>query len=146
MDNAVIQMEYWSPEDHFAGLCSPDEVGRPRPPVREAKRLARHATPQAIRALIDVVTNSDDDTARIKAAEALLNRGWGKAEQAMTVDAKTEVRVVVDWATSDRLSYAKPAEVVEMAPAPAIEADPPPKDWKPDDASPFVRAARLDPE
>lgn len=74
----VVNIEYWTLDDHEAGLCRPAEVGRRKPAVREAKRLAQQATPLAIRALIDVATTSPDPGAKVKAAQALLDRGWGR--------------------------------------------------------------------
>ena len=51
--------------------------GRPKNHVH-IRELAREATDTAIRTLTDVCENSTNDRARVAAAEALLNRGWGK--------------------------------------------------------------------
>lgn len=117
-----------------------------------AKTLAQRHTAAAIQTLLDVATNSDDDNAKIKAAQALLDRGWGKAEQSMQIQSEQKVIVLPAWAAEERLRYAQAgAEVIEMAGntytnpefnKPAAEPDPQPEPWKPDDATPFVRAAR----
>lgn len=81
----MVSIEYWTLEDHESGLCRPDEIGRKKPPVREAKRLAQQATPMAIRALIDVATQTTDPSAKVKAAQALLDRGWGKPTETLSI-------------------------------------------------------------
>ena len=142
-ENNVIEMEFWTPEDLLAGLCSLAEVGRPKPPIREARRLAQQATPKAIQALIAVAEQNDDLPAKVKAAQAILDRGWGKAEVTQ-VNINPPEREWPEWLTSRRLAYqessqyaedivplelqGRPREVVEVlaAPAPAPFIPPPP--------------------
>lgn len=82
MNLATIRaIEYWTLMDHQIGLCTPNEIGRKKPPVQEAKRLAQQATPMAIKALIDVAVQDRDPVAKVKAAQTLLDRGWGKATE-----------------------------------------------------------------
>lgn len=56
--------------------------GRPRLPedIKHVRELARQYTDQAIQALITVL-ESDSMSAKVAAANVLLDRGWGKAEQ-----------------------------------------------------------------
>ena len=56
--------------------------GRPKQSV-QLKELAREQTAKAIKTLVDVMDNSDRDAARVRAAEILLDRAWGRAPQAM---------------------------------------------------------------
>lgn len=50
------------------------------------KELAREYTPQAIAALVKVLTTSDSDTAIVSAANSLLDRGYGKPSQVLAGD------------------------------------------------------------
>lgn len=52
--------------------------GRPRG-VGEVRDLAREQTGTAIATLTDICRNGKSESARVSAAEALLNRGWGRA-------------------------------------------------------------------
>lgn len=52
--------------------------GRPKALV-EVVRLAREHTVEAVEALVDIMRHSDKDQARVAAANAILDRGWGKA-------------------------------------------------------------------
>lgn len=58
------------------------------PATEDIKELARAATPQAIRALIEIVQDSDaSHGARISAATALLDRAHGKPHQSVDMTA-----------------------------------------------------------
>jgi hypothetical protein len=111
--------------------------------VIHARRLAQHATPLAIKALIDVAEQQGDLPAKVKAAQAILDRGWGKPEVTQ-VNINPPEREWPTWLTSRRLAYQEssryaedivplelqnaPREVLEMAPAsaPAPFIPPPP--------------------
>lgn len=54
--------------------------------IREA---ARTYAEQAIEALADIAENGDSEAARVSAANSLLDRGWGKSEASMKVEATT---------------------------------------------------------
>jgi hypothetical protein len=58
--------------------------GRPKLPedVKHVRELARQYTAQAVAALVEVL-ESDSASGKVAAANALLDRGWGKAEQAI---------------------------------------------------------------
>jgi hypothetical protein len=64
--------------------------GRPRTVLANGKTLremAREHTEVALNALIEVVTSDKtSDTARVTAAQALLDRGWGKPTQPISGD------------------------------------------------------------
>lgn len=53
------------------------------PEIKHVRELARSYTERAIAALVEVL-NSDSASARVAAANALIDRGWGKAEQPIT--------------------------------------------------------------
>lgn len=57
--------------------------GRPKV-VAEVRELARSYTEQAIVSLAQIATTGESEAARVSAAVALLDRGWGKAAQAIT--------------------------------------------------------------
>jgi hypothetical protein len=62
--------------------------GRPKEIV-EVKELARQHTPEAIATLARIMMNAKAmDAARVAAANALLDRGWGKAAQSLDVTVK----------------------------------------------------------
>lgn len=52
-----------------------------RPHWAAVKDLARQYTVEAIQALYNVMTNSKNDRAKVAAADAILDRGWGKPAQ-----------------------------------------------------------------
>lgn len=60
--------------------------GRPKD-LADVQKLARAHTVSAITTLAEIMTNTDaGDRARTSAAEALLNRGWGKPAQPIDGD------------------------------------------------------------
>lgn len=67
----------------------PGQSGNPggRPPlppeIKHVREMARAYTEQAIAALVEVLA-SDSASARVAAANALIDRGWGKSEQPIT--------------------------------------------------------------
>ena len=69
--------------------------GRPKVP-EEVKQMFREATPKACEVLCQIIGDEDArDSDRIKAAEVILDRAWGKAVQAVDVDAKNIPQVVI---------------------------------------------------
>ena len=72
------------------GGVSPNPGGRPAV-VGELQELARIHTSQALMTLVEVMNNSDaPPAARVTAATALLDRGYGKPTQ--SVESKIEVQ------------------------------------------------------
>jgi hypothetical protein len=62
--------------------------GRPKE-VGEVRDLARQYTPQAIEALQTIMNEQEAPaSARVAAAEALLNRGWGRPTQPIGGDSE----------------------------------------------------------
>jgi hypothetical protein len=60
--------------------------GRPKlpPDVKHVRELARVYTSEAVETLAKVMKTSNSDSARVSAANVLLDRGWGKPEQPLT--------------------------------------------------------------
>lgn len=73
------------PDGTFEPGQSGNMSGRPRALV-EVVRLAREATGEAIKELRRIAKKSKSDSARVAAAQALLDRGWGKAPQTINID------------------------------------------------------------
>jgi hypothetical protein len=75
--------------------------GRPRE-TGEIRDLARQYTPQAIEALQAIMNEQQAPaSARVAAAEALLNRAWGRPTQMIAGDEDAgPVEMVVRWAGS----------------------------------------------
>ncbi|GLT02955.1 hypothetical protein GCM10007897_43860 [Sphingobium jiangsuense] len=62
--------------------------GRPKiklPDGRTLTDLAREHTLEAVETLVDVMRNGDTSSARVAAADKILNRGWGAAPQTITL-------------------------------------------------------------
>lgn len=69
--------------------------GRPKIPD-DVKQMFREATPRACEVLCQIINDeSARDSDRIKAAEVIMDRAWGKAVQAVDVDAKNIPQVVI---------------------------------------------------
>jgi hypothetical protein len=59
--------------------------GEPNKASKTLKELAREYTPEALAALVDAMRN-ETGTARITAANAILDRGYGKPSQVLAGD------------------------------------------------------------
>ena len=68
----------------FAPGASGNAGGRPKA-AESVVELARSYTTEAIEALARIMRDGDSDRARAAAAEALLNRGWGRPSQGIEV-------------------------------------------------------------
>ncbi len=97
-------VEYWTPEECSAGLCLPEDIGKARSPLVEARKLTQLATIKAVKALVEVAEQNEDLSAKVKAASMLLDRGWGKPDQHTT---STNVHQISDmpWLTAQRHAY-----------------------------------------
>ena len=71
----------------FAPGSSGNPGGRPKDEYRVAE-LARSYTTEAIETLADLMKHSKDDRVRGTASQALLDRGWGKANVTMRFNEK----------------------------------------------------------
>ncbi len=78
-----------APKSRTHGSWKPGQSGNPfgRPKeYREVVALAREKTPLAIATLATIMSNSLNDSARVRAAELIIERGWGKAIQPVTAN------------------------------------------------------------
>jgi hypothetical protein len=66
------------------GAPSPNPSGRPKS-YPEIVALARENSPAAIRKLVDIMTTTADEKAAISAANAVLDRAFGKPAQSVAV-------------------------------------------------------------
>lgn len=60
------------------------------------EELARSHTPLAMQTLADVAQKSESDAARVSAAQAILDRGYGKPRQAVEHAGDPENPILVD--------------------------------------------------
>ena len=67
----------------FKAGISGNPGGRPKE-VAEVKELAREHGPDAIKRLVELMASDNERTA-VTACEAILNRGYGRPAQAVTV-------------------------------------------------------------
>ena len=111
MDEPLI--EYWTPEECAAGVCTELEIGKIKPPMVEARRLAQRATPKAVKALIDVIEQGEDLQAKVKAAQALLDRGWGKPDQHVT-SSNVHAFPEMPWVSAQRHAYRLGADAMKL--------------------------------
>ena len=78
--------------------------GRPKI-VAEVQDLAREHTTEAVAALVEVLSDKKSPpSARVAAASALLDRGWGKAPQTIKHEGLEERLRQADDATLDRIA------------------------------------------
>jgi hypothetical protein len=81
---------------------SGNPTGRPKLPedIKHVRELAREYTAQAVTTLVDVM-NEGSGPAKVAAAQAILDRGWGKPSQPVDGDGeggaiKHTVRVIFE--------------------------------------------------
>ena len=72
-----LQMQKRNKSGQFAPGTSGNPGGRPKDEARVAE-LARSYTSEAIDTLVDLMRHGKDERVRGTAAQALLDRGWGK--------------------------------------------------------------------
>jgi hypothetical protein len=72
--------------------------GRPKQ-IAEVRDLAREHTPDAIRILAKWMKQDDNPSAAVAAAREMLDRGWGKAAQALTGEnGEGSGKIVIEFA------------------------------------------------
>lgn len=76
--------------------------GRPKG-VIEVIELARTHTADAISTLAEIMKSGESEAARVSAANALLDRGWGKAPAILTLNDERDVSRLSDEEIHERL-------------------------------------------
>jgi hypothetical protein len=73
------------PQGQWLPGSSPNPGGRPKI-IEDIRDLAREHTQTAINALVRIAESGKQESARVAAASALLDRGWGKPTQPLSGD------------------------------------------------------------
>ena len=76
--------------------------GRPKDEHRVAE-IARSYTTEAIDTLVDLMRNGKDERVRGTAAQALLDRGWGKAKVEVVANEEPDSYLAALQAVSERI-------------------------------------------
>jgi len=63
---------------------------------KDAKALALDYAPAALAELARLATSADSESARVAAIRELLDRGFGKARQAVEIEAELRARLVIE--------------------------------------------------
>jgi hypothetical protein len=95
--------------------------------------LARQKTPEAIETLADIMVNGKQEAARVSAANALLNRGYGCPTQPIATAAQVTVRA--EDLTDDELAVIAAQGRPGLAKTVA-DAKPPLRSWNGGDDTP----------
>ena len=81
-------------------MWTPGQSGNPKgldPGVGHVRELAKQHTPEAIETLVEIMKDTDaTKAARVAAANALLDRGWGKPEQQVNIDGGQSLLSILD--------------------------------------------------
>jgi len=103
--------------------------GRPKE-IAEVKELAREHMPAAIEALVSIMNNTKaSDAARVSAANALLDRGYGKPPQHITDESARSYVVRLpevansaeEWLASVKARWSLPSDQASSKPEAQIE-------------------------
>src|SRR5215469_12317120 len=93
----------------------------------EIRELARQHTGTALRTLIEIAQHGENESARVTAANALLDRGWGKPAVPLVAPDPPQV-ITIDFGTKLR-----PPNGADGATTPSFEAPKPRLLLGPDD-------------
>ena len=91
-----------APNGQFISGFSGNAGGRPKDEHRVAE-LARSYTTEAIDTLVDLMRGAKDERVRGTAAQALLDRGWGKPKVEVTTSEEPESYLAALQAVSERV-------------------------------------------
>jgi len=86
-------------------VCSPGP-GRPKEQVH-VRDLARQYTEDAIRVLVEIALTGKKESARAQAAEALLDRAWGRPSQAVELSGDAGLRIIISERVAAALEAGK---------------------------------------
>jgi hypothetical protein len=77
----------------------------------DLRSLARSHTELSVQTLAGIARNSTSDQARVAAAQALLDRGWGKAIQPHAGEEGGDIRITIREIIDERSQHASLQEV-----------------------------------
>ncbi len=78
------------------------------PALASLRELARTHTQEAISTIMDIMRSSGDDSLRLEAAEAILDRAWGKPSQQIDL-LRQDLQVITTLSREDLLELAPAA-------------------------------------
>ena len=77
------------------------QKGTPNHATKELKELARQHCGAALETIVQLMQSSENDQTRLAAAKELIDRGYGKAVQAIEADVKADVGIRVTTLPKD---------------------------------------------
>jgi hypothetical protein len=86
--------------------------GRPRQPASVMHEGRRH-TLEALRVLSRLMRSAETESVRLNAAEAILNRGWGRPIQAFQVDGRFLTKKLTDLTIDEIGDLEQRVELIE---------------------------------
>ncbi len=85
-------------ETSFKAGQSGNPIGRPKKTEEQLtlEAMCRDKTPQALTTILELMEEADKDSTRLSAAQYIIDRGWGKAAQAVSVTGSEGGPVVIE--------------------------------------------------
>ena len=86
------------PSTAFKEGQSGNPTGRPKKTEEQLtlEAMCRDKTPQALTTILELMEDADKDSTRLSAAQYIIDRGWGKAAQAVSVTGSEGGPVVIE--------------------------------------------------
>ena len=105
------------------GMASPNAGGRPAV-IRDLREAAQGYSAEALETLASVMRDqASPPAAKVAAARELLDRGFGKAVQAVDVNSKVDMGATAAAVLMDLANRAKTAKAAELVRAESISID-----------------------
>ena len=82
----------------FRTGTSGNPTGRPKKTEAEVtlEQMCREKTPEALAIILEIMTEGDGHKVKLSAAQYVIDRGWGKAAQSLTLEGgKTPIQTSV---------------------------------------------------
>jgi hypothetical protein len=86
--------------------------GRPRQ-LASVMHEARRHTLEALQVQLQLMQSAESESVRLNAAEAILNRGWGRPIQAVQVDGRFLTKKLTDPTTDEIRDLEQRVEMIE---------------------------------